>query len=134
MTQLDQAQYRSRIDAENLAEIERIAGNPAAPDFDNTIAALERCGRTLSRVSAIYGVWSSTMSTADFQAVERDMQPKLAAFADRIYQNTALFVRIDALYGAMASLTPIRVEAPPQPGGPLAACRRRRPGLPQRAR
>jgi peptidyl-dipeptidase Dcp len=93
--------------AENLAEIERIAGNPAAPDFDNTIAALERCGRTLSRVSAIYGVWSSTMSTDDFQAVERVMQPKLAAFSDKIYQNVALFARIARVYGQMQHLTSI---------------------------
>src|ERR1700758_188446 len=53
--------------AENLAEVERVALNPAPPTFDNTIVALERAGRTLNRVSAVYGVWSSTMSTPDFQ-------------------------------------------------------------------
>jgi len=67
--------------AENLAEVDAIARNPATPTFDNTIAALERSGRQFSRVNAIYSVWSLTMSTADFQAVERDMQPKLAAFS-----------------------------------------------------
>src|SRR5580693_6111347 len=71
--------------AENLAEVEKVARNSAAPDFENTIVALERSGRTFNRASAIYGVWSSTMSTAEFQSVERDMQPKLAAFWDKIY-------------------------------------------------
>jgi peptidyl-dipeptidase Dcp len=94
--------------AENLAEIERIAGNTLPPAFENTIAALERSGRTLSRVSVIYGVWSSTMSTADFQAVEREMQPKLAAFSDTIYQNPALFARIAAVYGAMQDLNEVQ--------------------------
>ncbi|HEX3398641.1 MAG TPA: M3 family metallopeptidase [Steroidobacteraceae bacterium] len=94
--------------AENLAEVEKIARNPAAPDFENTIAALERSGRTFNRVSAIYGVWSSTMSTQDFQAVERDMQPKLAAFSDKIYQNAPLFARIAAVYGGAEQLTPIQ--------------------------
>ena len=94
--------------AENLEEIGQVARNPAAPTFENTIAALERTGRTFRRVSAIYGVWSSTMSTDDFQAVERDMQPKLAAFSDKIYQNAALFARIDAVYGSMQHLTPIQ--------------------------
>src|SRR5688500_219554 len=47
---------------ENLAEVERIANNPAAPTFENTIVALERSGRTLDRVGNIYGIWSSTMN------------------------------------------------------------------------
>jgi len=94
--------------AENLAEIEQITGNGAPPTFDNTLLSLERSGRALSRVSAIYGVWSSTMSTDEFQAVEREMQPKLAAFSDKIYQNPALFARIAAVYGAMGDLTPIQ--------------------------
>ena len=94
--------------AENLAEIALIAGNPLAPTFENTIAALERSGRTLSRVSAIYGVWSSTMSTGDFQAVEREMQPKLAAFSDKIFQNPALFARIAAVYGSMQDLNEVQ--------------------------
>ena len=93
---------------ENLAEIDKIARNPAAPDFENTIAALERSGRTFNRVSAIYGVWSSTMSTNEFQAVEREMQPKLAAFSDKIYQNTALFARIAAVYAGRADLSPVQ--------------------------
>jgi len=94
--------------AENLAEVEKIARDPAAPDFENTIVALERSGRTLNRVSAIYGVWSSTMSTEDFQAVERDMQPKLAAFSDKIFQNVPLFARIAAVYGDRQQLTPVQ--------------------------
>lgn len=104
------ADFKPALEAamtENLAEIDLITRNPAAPTFGNTIAALERTGHTFSRVSAIYGVWSSTMSTGEFQAVEREMQPKLAAFSDKIYQNVALFARIQAVYGAMEKLTPI---------------------------
>jgi len=94
--------------AENLAEVEKVARNSAAPDFENTIVALERSGRTFNRASAIYGVWSSTMSTAEFQSVERDMQPKLAAFWDKIYQNAPLFARIAAVYGGREQLTPVQ--------------------------
>ena len=94
--------------AENLAEIDAIARNPAAATFDNTIAALERSGRQFRRVNAIYSVWSSTMSTSDFQAVERDMQPKLAAFSDKISQNVALFARIAAVYAAGENLAPVQ--------------------------
>ena len=94
--------------AENLAEIDRIANDPAPTTFENTIAALERSGRTLTRVETAYGVWSSTMNSPDFQAVEREMEPKLAAFNDQIFQNSALFRRIEAVYNSpeKARLTP----------------------------
>ncbi|HEX5888341.1 MAG TPA: M3 family metallopeptidase [Pyrinomonadaceae bacterium] len=94
--------------AEQLAEIDRIAKNPAAPDFENTIAALERAGSTLERVTPLYGVWAATMSTPEFQTVQREMAPRLAAFNDQITQNEALFKRIDAVYNspAKAKLTP----------------------------
>ena len=72
---------------ENLAEIDAIADNPAAPTFDNTIAAQERAGRALARVMTLYGVWGSTENHGDMQAVQQVMDPKLAEFQDKISQN-----------------------------------------------
>src|SRR5918999_57436 len=94
--------------AEQFKEIEQIAANPAQPDFENTITALERSGRTLNRVSTLYGVWGATMSTPEYQTLQREMAPKLAAFNDQITQNEALFKRIGAVYNspAKARLTP----------------------------
>ena len=91
-----------------LAEIDRIAKNPAAPDFQNTIVALEDTGQTLDRVSTIYGVWAATMAGPEFQVVQREMAPRLAAFNDQITQNEALFKRIEAVYNSPAKekLTP----------------------------
>ncbi|MEP6707406.1 MAG: M3 family metallopeptidase [Pyrinomonadaceae bacterium] len=86
--------------AENLAEVDRIAKDPAAPTFENTIAALERAGSTLDRVETIYNVWSSTMKGPEFQVVEQEMEPKLAAFNDQINQNEPLFRRIEAVYNS----------------------------------
>src|SRR2546426_10857798 len=79
---------------ENLKEIDAIAKNPAKPDFENTIAAFERAGKPIERVTAIYRVFISTMSTDDFQKVETEMAPKLASFNDQIVQNKELFSRI----------------------------------------
>jgi peptidyl-dipeptidase Dcp len=87
---------------EQLAETDRIANNPAPPDFENTIAALERSGHTLDRVITLYGVWASTMASPEFQGVQREMAPRLAAFQDQITQNEALFKRIDAVYNSPA--------------------------------
>jgi len=94
--------------ADDLAEIDAIANDPASPTFDNTIAALERSGRTLDRVWTIYGIYSSSLSTPQFQALERKMAPQLAAHRDKIIQNEALFRRIEAVYDSpsKADLTP----------------------------
>ena len=86
---------------QHLAEIDRIAADPATATFENTIAALERSGRTLDRVSSVYGVFSSTLRTGAFQDVEREMEPKMAAFRDQIVQNERLFGRISAVYEAL---------------------------------
>ncbi|MFN3402732.1 MAG: M3 family metallopeptidase [Cytophagaceae bacterium] len=94
--------------SENLKEIDKITSNPTKPNFENTIAAMERTGQTLNRVQTIYGIWSSTMSDATFQLVEEEMEPKLAAFSDQILQNEKLFTRIKEVYNSpeKAKLTP----------------------------
>ncbi|UAJ10926.1 M3 family metallopeptidase [Polymorphobacter megasporae] len=94
--------------AENLAEIDAITANKAAPTFENTIVPLEKSGAALNRVGAIFGVWSGNLKSPEFQKVEIAMAPKLSAFGDRITQNPALFARIDAVYNspAKAKLTP----------------------------
>ncbi|MDM7922950.1 MAG: M3 family metallopeptidase [Pyrinomonadaceae bacterium] len=94
--------------AEQLAEIERITSNKEAPTFENTIEAMEATGSSLDRIVSIYGVWGSNLNTPDFQKVEAEMDPKLAAFQDKITQNEALFKRIEAVYNSpdKAKLTP----------------------------
>ena len=89
--------------AENLAELEAIAQNPAAATFANTIAAMERSGRLLDRAYTVYGIFSSSLNDSAVQQVERDIEPKLAAFRDRITQNEKLFSRIAAIYAARES-------------------------------
>jgi peptidyl-dipeptidase Dcp len=99
------SQFKPALEAamtQNLSEIEKITANPAPPDFDNTIKALERTGQALDRVTTIYGVWSSTMNGPEFQVVQREMAPRLAAFSDKITQNEALFRRIEAVYNSPA--------------------------------
>jgi peptidyl-dipeptidase Dcp len=89
---------------QQLAEIQAIANNSAAPSFDNTIAAIERSGRMLDRVSNTFGgvVQANTNPTLDnVQTVEA---PKLAAHSDAIFLNPKLFARVKALYDQRAGL------------------------------
>jgi peptidyl-dipeptidase Dcp len=94
--------------AESLVAVDRIANNPEPPTFANTIAAMEGYSRTYDRVNAIYGIWISNMSSDEFQPIEQEMAPKLAAFSDQINQNDALFRRIEAVYNSPSKeqLTP----------------------------
>src|SRR5581483_4326466 len=45
---------------QHLAEIEKIADNPAAPTFDNTIVAMEKSGALLTRVQRVFGALSQS--------------------------------------------------------------------------
>ncbi|MFM7627363.1 MAG: M3 family metallopeptidase [Gammaproteobacteria bacterium] len=92
----------------DLAELQRVADDPAPPSFENTIAAMERAGRALNRAYTVYGIYGATLSDDAVQTVERDMEPKLAAFRDRITQNDKLFKRIAAVYDTRTTtgLTP----------------------------
>jgi peptidyl-dipeptidase Dcp len=104
-------QFKPALEAamdENRKELNAIAADGSPATFENTIAAMEDSGRTFNDVQTIYAIWSSNMNDAPFQAVEREMAPKLAAFADEITQNEKLFKRIEAVYNSpeKSKLTP----------------------------
>jgi peptidyl-dipeptidase Dcp len=86
--------------AKNLKEIDSIAASTEAPTFENTIVAIERSGEILDRLQTIFGVWASTMNAPEFQPVEREVSPMLAALSDKITQNEKLFKRIETVYNA----------------------------------
>ncbi|MGF6231461.1 peptidyl-dipeptidase Dcp [Inquilinus ginsengisoli] len=90
--------------AEHLREIEAIAGDPAEPSFDNTVAALERSGRALRRVAAAFFNLTSAHSSDELEAVERDVAPLLARHHNAIQQHPALFLRVDALFARRGEL------------------------------
>ena len=90
--------------AEARAAIAAIAENPKAPDFANTIEALELAEGTLDRVSGVFYNLAGADSTPDREALQRDLAPKLSAFSSEITTNTALFARIETLWEGRDSL------------------------------
>ncbi|MEV7964694.1 M3 family metallopeptidase [Sphaerisporangium sp. NPDC088356] len=83
--------------AEQLAEVEAIAGSADPPTFDNTVAALERSGKILHRVSTVFFNQASSDTNPAVQAIQKDVTPKLAQHSDAIHLNTRLFPRIKAI-------------------------------------
>jgi peptidyl-dipeptidase Dcp len=98
--------------AELRAETAAIASSPASPTFENTLAAMERSGRTLDRAMRLFGVMRDNVGTPAYQTLAREWQPRLAAANDEIVFNTALFARISAVHAAAATsgLTPEQVR------------------------
>jgi peptidyl-dipeptidase Dcp len=90
--------------AENMAEIETIAGNTEAASFANTIAALERGGRALARVSAVFSALAGAHTNEAILALEREMSPRLAAHRNRVHLHGGLYARIKALWDRRAEL------------------------------
>ena len=83
---------------ERRREIQAIAGNPEPATFPNTVEAMERAGARLDRVGALFGVMTSNMTNPDYQALQREWGPRLAAASDEIYLDPALFQRIRTVY------------------------------------
>ena len=79
-------------------EIAAIVANPAAASFDNTIVPLQDAGRELRRVSTLFGVLTSNVSTPEYRAIEREWSPRIAAADDEIAFNEPLFARIRAVH------------------------------------
>lgn len=85
---------------EQRRENEAIVANREAPTFANTIEPMERAGRRLGRVASVFGVMTSNMSNPEYQAVQREWGPRLAAALDAIILNPELFQRIRTVYEA----------------------------------
>jgi peptidyl-dipeptidase Dcp len=86
--------------AEEQAEIEAIARSSEPPTFANTIEAMERSGRLLSRVSDVFFNLNSSNTNDALEAIARDYAPKLAQHRMRIALDPDLFRRVTDLYAA----------------------------------
>ena len=99
--------YAPAFDAgikEQLTEVDMIANNPAQPTFENTIAALEKTGQTLTRVNLVFGAVAGANTNDDLEKLQEDVAPKLAAEQDAINLNPKLFARIEKLYSERRNL------------------------------
>ena len=95
--------------AYTLAEMDKIAGNPEPPTFENTIVARESADELMDRLYTYYGIWSSNVSSPEFREIQQEMAPKLSEFRSKISQNEKLFERIKTVYEASLE-TPLEAD------------------------
>ena len=81
-------------------EMNAIANNTAEPTFNNTIVQLEKSEQLLRQVTAVYGIWSSTMNTPEFQEIETKFEQKYTTYQNWKDQNIGLFNRIEKIYNS----------------------------------
>ena len=90
--------------ADHSAEIAAITHDPAAPDFANTITALERSGKLLSKVSAVFYDLVSAHSNPAILEIDKEVSPRMARHWNPIMMNAVLFGRIAMLHHNRATL------------------------------
>ena len=78
-------------------EIEKITNNSEAPNFENTLVALEKSGRMLQRTNNVFSLLTSANTNPVLQNLQEEEAPKLAANDDAIFLNSKLFKRIAAV-------------------------------------
>src|SRR5258708_36466962 len=90
--------------ADHSAEIAAITHDPSAPDFANTITALERSGRLLSKVAAVFYDLVSAHSNPAILEIDKDVSLRMARHWNPITMNAVLFGRIAQLHENRANL------------------------------
>ena len=83
---------------EHKKEIDAIVNNKKTATFENTIAALDRCGELLNKVASVFYGQNSACTSDEMQAVSREISPLLSQHSDDITMNAALFKRVKYVY------------------------------------
>jgi peptidyl-dipeptidase Dcp len=93
-----------RAFADHSAEIAAITHDPSVPDFANTITALERSGKLLNKVSAVFYDLVSAHSNPAILEIDKEISLRMARHWSPIMMNAVLFGRIAMLHENRAGL------------------------------
>lgn len=90
--------------AELQKEVNAIVNNPDVPTFANTVAALERSGKLMSKVTPVFFNVLGAESTDELMEISKRISPKLSESSNNIYLNEVLFERVKTVYGQKEQL------------------------------
>ena len=89
---------------EHAAEIEKIANNPETATFENTIEALDRSGKRLGVISAIFFNLNSAETNDQIQRLAREISPLLTEHSNDILLDQELFQRVAQVFATKGAL------------------------------
>ena len=87
------------------AEVQAIIDCTDAPTFENTVAAFDRSGELLAKVTGVFFNLTESDSTPEMQAIEEEVMPMLTEAENEIMMNEQFFARVKAVYDNMEGLT-----------------------------
>src|SRR6202790_4768758 len=87
-----------RAFADPSAEVAAITHDPTTPDFANTITALERSGKLLTRVSSVFYDLVSAHSNPALLEIDKEVSLRTARHWNPIMMNAVLFGRVALLH------------------------------------
>jgi peptidyl-dipeptidase Dcp (EC 3.4.15.5). Metallo peptidase. MEROPS family M03A len=99
--EINDSHYRPAFDEalrQKRADVDAIVAQTAAPNFDNTVLALEKSGAMLSRVSSVFFAMTSAHTNDYLQELDEAFSTELAGLANDIWLNDALFSRVEAVW------------------------------------
>ncbi len=105
-SQIKNSHYEEAIDRgieKANAEIKQIVDNQSAPDFENTIVALERVGNDLNRVLGVFYPMLSANADDEMLEIAMKVSPKLSDYSTSIILNEGLWNRVKTVYENRAS-------------------------------
>jgi Zn-dependent oligopeptidase len=85
-------------------DIEDICNNPAEPNFDNTILALETSGQKLNSIASIFFNMNSAETNDEIQNIAKQVSPMLSSHSNDVLLNPILFKKVKAVYEKRNSL------------------------------
>lgn len=89
---------------EGKAEIDAIVANPEAPDFANTIEALEFSGRTLDKVASIFYNLKEADTNDALEEIAEKISPMMTEYSMYVSLNEKLFQRVKTVWEKRDSL------------------------------
>ena len=95
--------YQEAI-AQHNAEIDAILNNPVEPDFENTIAAYDKCGSLLRKISPVFSSLTGVNANDEVRALSVEISKMTSAHSNEVSLNPKLFERIKAVYDKKESL------------------------------
>ena len=84
--------------AQHNQEIEAIISNPASPNFENTILALDNSGEIYHKVAFVFMALSESDATPEMQKIAEKFSPLMTSHNDEMYMNDRLFARIKVVH------------------------------------
>ena len=87
------------------AEVDVIINNTKKPTFVNTIEAMEKSGKLLTKVSSVFYNLNSANTNDEMQEIAKTVAPMLSKHNDDINLNEKLFARVKAIFNEKDKLS-----------------------------